>query len=152
MVPPGPRGYIDGVRLYFFSRGQSIGPTRSSPWTPSRAASRQQSSMLMSRPKTPRVMPCLRWFLRWTLVGGLFCELLWASAKGATNTGRKSLRRILHLQIILLPERIRVRRPRNDTLKRMDDDSPRKTQWWLIATAAVLAVLTLFYYHGSWVM
>jgi ribosomal protein L40E len=31
-------------------------------------------------------------------------------------------------------------------------DSPRKTQWWLIATAAVLAVLTLYYYTGSWVV
>jgi ribosomal protein L40E len=30
------------------------------------------------------------------------------------------------------------------------DDSPRKTQWWLIITAAVLAVLTLYYYTGSW--
>jgi len=30
------------------------------------------------------------------------------------------------------------------------DDSPRKPQWWLIATAAVLAVLTLYYYTGSW--
>ncbi|MGA3188348.1 MAG: hypothetical protein ABSF22_14680 [Bryobacteraceae bacterium] len=29
------------------------------------------------------------------------------------------------------------------------DESPRK-QWWLIATAAVLAVLMLFYYTGSW--
>lgn len=32
------------------------------------------------------------------------------------------------------------------------DDSPRKTQWWLIGTAAVLAVLTLFYYTGSWII
>jgi ribosomal protein L40E len=32
------------------------------------------------------------------------------------------------------------------------DDSPRKRQWWLIATAAVLAVLTLYYYTGSWVI
>jgi hypothetical protein len=31
------------------------------------------------------------------------------------------------------------------------DDSPRKSQWWLIATAAVLAVLTLYYYTGSWI-
>ena len=31
------------------------------------------------------------------------------------------------------------------------DDSPRKPRWWLIVTAAVLAVLTLFYYTGSWV-
>jgi ribosomal protein L40E len=31
------------------------------------------------------------------------------------------------------------------------DDSPRKPRWWLIATAAVLAVLTLYYYTGSWV-
>lgn len=30
-------------------------------------------------------------------------------------------------------------------------DSPRKRQWWLIATAAVLAVLMLYYYTGSWV-
>jgi len=32
------------------------------------------------------------------------------------------------------------------------DDSPRKTQWWLIATAAILAVLTLYYYTGSWMI
>ena len=32
------------------------------------------------------------------------------------------------------------------------EDSPRKTQWWLTATAAVVAVLTLFYYTGSWIM
>lgn len=32
------------------------------------------------------------------------------------------------------------------------DDSPGKPRWWLIITAAVLAVLTLFYYTGSWVM
>ena len=32
------------------------------------------------------------------------------------------------------------------------DDSPRKPQWWLIITAAVLAILTLFYYTGSWIM
>jgi membrane protein implicated in regulation of membrane protease activity len=32
------------------------------------------------------------------------------------------------------------------------DDSPRKTQWWLIATAAVVAVLTLYCYTGSWIM
>ena len=30
------------------------------------------------------------------------------------------------------------------------DDTPRKPRWWLIATAAVLAVLTLYYYTGSW--
>jgi ribosomal protein L40E len=34
----------------------------------------------------------------------------------------------------------------------MDEDSPRKTQWWLIITAAVLAVLTLYYYTGSWII
>jgi len=28
------------------------------------------------------------------------------------------------------------------------EESPRKT--WLIATAAVLAILTLYYYTGSW--
>jgi len=32
------------------------------------------------------------------------------------------------------------------------EDSPRKTQWWLTATAAVVAVLTLFYYTGSWIV
>jgi hypothetical protein len=32
------------------------------------------------------------------------------------------------------------------------DDSPRKKRWWLIATAAVLAVLTLYYYTGSWMI
>jgi ribosomal protein L40E len=32
------------------------------------------------------------------------------------------------------------------------DNSPRKTQLWLIITAAVLAVLTLYYYTGSWVI
>jgi ribosomal protein L40E len=31
------------------------------------------------------------------------------------------------------------------------NDPQRKRQWWLIATAAVLAVLTLYYYTGSWV-
>jgi ribosomal protein L40E len=31
------------------------------------------------------------------------------------------------------------------------EDSP-KPKWWLIATAAILAVLTLYYYTGSWVM
>jgi ribosomal protein L40E len=30
------------------------------------------------------------------------------------------------------------------------DETPRKKQWWLIATAAILAVLTLYYYTGSW--
>jgi Flp pilus assembly protein TadB len=32
------------------------------------------------------------------------------------------------------------------------DDSPRKKQWWLTATAAILAVLTLYYYTGSWMV
>jgi ribosomal protein L40E len=32
------------------------------------------------------------------------------------------------------------------------DDSPRKQQWWLIATAGVLAVLMLYYYTGSWMV
>jgi ribosomal protein L40E len=32
------------------------------------------------------------------------------------------------------------------------DDTPRKPRWWLIATAAVLAVLTLYYYTGSWLV
>jgi len=32
------------------------------------------------------------------------------------------------------------------------DDSPRRTQWWLIVTAAVLAVLTLYYFTGSWII
>jgi ribosomal protein L40E len=32
------------------------------------------------------------------------------------------------------------------------DDSPRKPQRWLIATAAVLTVLTLYYFIGSWVV
>lgn len=31
------------------------------------------------------------------------------------------------------------------------DDSPRKSPLWLIMTAAILAVLTLYYYTGSWV-
>jgi hypothetical protein len=30
------------------------------------------------------------------------------------------------------------------------DESWRKPRWWLIVTAAVLAVLTLYYYTGSW--
>jgi hypothetical protein len=30
------------------------------------------------------------------------------------------------------------------------DDSPPK-RWWLIGTAAMLAVLTLYYYTGSWI-
>ena len=32
------------------------------------------------------------------------------------------------------------------------NDSPRKKQWWLIGTAAILAVLTLYYYTGSWLI
>ncbi len=32
------------------------------------------------------------------------------------------------------------------------NDSPGKKRWWLIATAAVLAVLTLYYYTDSWVV
>jgi hypothetical protein len=32
------------------------------------------------------------------------------------------------------------------------DDSPRKPQWWLMATAAVGAVLMLYYYTGSWLI
>lgn len=31
-----------------------------------------------------------------------------------------------------------------------NDESWRKPRWWLIVTAAVLAVLTLYYYTGSW--
>src|SRR5580658_5764052 len=31
------------------------------------------------------------------------------------------------------------------------DDSPRRKQW-LVATAAILAVLTLYYYTGSWII
>lgn len=31
------------------------------------------------------------------------------------------------------------------------EDSPRQ-KWWLIATAAIVALLTLFYYTGSWLM
>jgi hypothetical protein len=30
------------------------------------------------------------------------------------------------------------------------DDSPRKKPWWTLATAAVLAVATLYYFTGSW--
>jgi ribosomal protein L40E len=30
-------------------------------------------------------------------------------------------------------------------------EDTRKPKWWIVATAAVLAVLTLFYYTGSWV-
>ena len=32
------------------------------------------------------------------------------------------------------------------------DDFPRKPRWWLIVTAAILAVLTLYYYTGSWLI
>ena len=32
------------------------------------------------------------------------------------------------------------------------DDSHSKPRWWLILTAAVLAVLTLYYYTGSWLI
>jgi len=32
------------------------------------------------------------------------------------------------------------------------EDGSRKPQVWLMATAAVLAVLTLYYYTGSWVV
>ncbi len=28
----------------------------------------------------------------------------------------------------------------------------RRPKWWMVATAAVLALLTLYYYTGSWVM
>src|SRR6187431_2401310 len=59
MVPPGPRGYIDGTRPYFRSVGQSAGPIRSNPLIPKRAASRQASSRLVPRAKTPVVTPCL---------------------------------------------------------------------------------------------
>jgi hypothetical protein len=31
------------------------------------------------------------------------------------------------------------------------EDSPRR-KWWLIGTAAVLAVLTLYYYTDSWII
>ncbi len=47
MVPPGPGGYMEGIRPYFLSMGQSAGPMRSNPLIPRRAASRQQSSRLM---------------------------------------------------------------------------------------------------------
>lgn len=30
------------------------------------------------------------------------------------------------------------------------DESPRKPQHWLMATAAILAILMLYYYTGSW--
>lgn len=30
------------------------------------------------------------------------------------------------------------------------DESPRKPQPWLIATAAIVAILMLYYYTGSW--
>jgi hypothetical protein len=32
------------------------------------------------------------------------------------------------------------------------DHSGRKPRWWLIITAAILAVLTLYYYTGSWLI
>ncbi len=32
------------------------------------------------------------------------------------------------------------------------DSSLSKPRWWLIATAAILAVLTLYYFTGSWVI
>jgi ribosomal protein L40E len=31
-------------------------------------------------------------------------------------------------------------------------DSPSKPRWWLTITAAVVAVLMLYYYTGSWVI
>jgi ribosomal protein L40E len=31
-------------------------------------------------------------------------------------------------------------------------ESSRRPRWWLIGTAAVLAVLTLYYYTGSWIV
>ncbi len=46
--------------------------------------------MLISRAKTPRVMPCLRRPLRWTLLCGALCP----NASGVIINGRKSLRRI----------------------------------------------------------
>src|SRR5215831_10100645 len=66
--PPGPAGYIEGTRPYFFSVGQSEGPIRSNPLQPSRAASRQQSSSDIFRSKTPRVTACLSRALRVTRV------------------------------------------------------------------------------------
>jgi len=32
------------------------------------------------------------------------------------------------------------------------DEIEHKPRWWLIVTAAVLAVLTLYYYTGSWIV
>ena len=32
----------------------------------------------------------------------------------------------------------------------MDDPQPKR--WWLIITAAILALLTLYYYTGSWIV
>ena len=34
----------------------------------------------------------------------------------------------------------------------MDEDSPRRPKWWLTITAAVVAVLTLYYFTGSWLI
>ena len=31
-------------------------------------------------------------------------------------------------------------------------EDSRKSKWWIVATAAVLALLTLYYYTGSWVI
>src|SRR5215469_828428 len=90
MDPPGPGGYMDGARPYFLRIGQSAGPIRSKPCTPSRAACRQQSSRFISRANTPRVTPCFSRPLRaWGALGPL-C----ARAAGAANIGRKSRRRI----------------------------------------------------------
>jgi ribosomal protein L40E len=32
------------------------------------------------------------------------------------------------------------------------DESSTKPRWWLMVTAAVLAVLTLYYFTGSWII
>jgi len=59
-VPPGPGGYIVGIRPYFLSVGQSFGPIKSKPTAPRRAAFRQRSSNDIPRANTPPVTHCFR--------------------------------------------------------------------------------------------
>jgi len=62
-----PPGHMVDCRPYFFSMGQSAGPTRSMPFRPRRAATAQTSSMVLPRPKHPRVAPCFKRPLRVTV-------------------------------------------------------------------------------------
>src|SRR6476469_187634 len=106
MLPPGPPGYIDGTRPYFFRVGQSGGPIRSKTLMPRRAASPQLSARTAPRPNTPRVTPCLIRPLRGGGAGGVACApgAAWApgtavapATRDAVTAAINSLRSIEHL-------------------------------------------------------